>query len=283
MNAQVSAQRVVRRTSSERMLVTCMRLASFSVTVALSGAAFVACSASSSTAASVPEILGGAATSEHPAVGLVHLAVARSFCTGTLIAPDVVLTAGHCIEGDEKVDAFYTGSGQTVSDATTDPATLGMIRYAVVDQVRYPTFEYFYTCPNPALDVALLRLAKPLTDIGAVAFGGTPRTGAACTTVGFGSHETDGGEQFLEKRVATVTISGAVRETSLDVAAVDGISSHGDSGGPLFCDGMLVATTSCQPDWPYDVVSYGNVSAGLPWLRAMVERWDPKTTVDGGI
>ncbi len=250
-----------------------MRRAALVLSLVLAALA-AACGEVAGPATSEAEILDGAPTTEHPAVGVVHQSVAESFCTGTLIAPDIVLTAGHCIEGDEKIDAFFTGGGRPVASPSTDPSTLGMVRHEVVAQVPYPTFDYFYSCPNQALDIALVRLAEPITDIEPVKIGGPPLSAAECTTVGFGTHETDGGEQFLEKRAATVKI-GDVRETSLDIFAVDGIASHGDSGGPLLCGDVIVATTSCQPDWPYDAIAYGNLSAGLSWITAMIAQWEP--------
>lgn len=235
----------------------------------------VACAGGSSSSSRADDIIDGKASAGHPAVGVVRLSAAQSFCTGTLIAPNVVLTAGHCIEGDEIADAFFTGAGKAVADSSTDPATLGMVRHAVIEQLRYPTFEYFYSCPNAELDVALLRLETPVTDIEPVALGSAPGADTECTAVGFGMHEADGGEEFLGKREAQVKIVGAPRPTSLDVGAVTGIARHGDSGGPLLCDGKLVATTSCEPDWPYDVVAYGNVSAGASWIAETTAKWAP--------
>jgi V8-like Glu-specific endopeptidase len=40
-------------------------------------------------------------------------------CTGTLIAPNVVLSAGHCFDTNI-MDAFYLGQGVAVQSGDTD-------------------------------------------------------------------------------------------------------------------------------------------------------------------
>lgn len=247
--------------------------------------ALSACDASSELASDESEIQAGNRTRAYPAVGVVHQTMARSFCTGTLVAPDIVLTAAHCVEGDERIDAFYTGNGKATADDSVDPTSLGMVRHEVAEQIVFPGYGLFYTCPNPELDVALLRLATPITDIAPIALGASPAIDRTCVTVGFGAHDTGteaGTTTFLEKRAASVTVVAA-RETSVDVRAKSGSSSHGDSGGPLLCGGALVATTSCLPDWPLDIVAYGNVSAGRAWIDAMIADWKPKATAAGSV
>lgn len=218
----------------------------------------------------------------HPAVGVVRLGLVESFCSATLIAPDVVLTAGHCIEWEgETITAFYTGNGQATLDDQAEPSTVGMRRHPAIAQAMFPAFEHFYSCPDPELDLALVRLETPIDDITPIPLGDAPLPGTSCTAVGFGAHDTDAGETtFLEKRVATVTV-GDVRAMSLDVLHGDGFADRGDSGGPLLCGGALVGVTSCVPDYPDDAIAYGNLAAGRAWIQAMIDHWDPRTNVDG--
>src|SRR5262249_25649095 len=158
------------------------------------------------------------------------------FCTATLIAPDIVLTAGHCADMFHPIEAFYTGQGKETTDRAADPSTLGMVRHEVAAQVTYPTYDSLNECPHPMPDVALVRLSAPIRNIRPAKIGGPPTQGASCRAVGFGVHNTgDGGTVRLAKRSAMSTVV-LRRKVSFDVKVGSGIADSGDSGGPLFCD-----------------------------------------------
>lgn len=235
------------------------------------------CRSSTATSDDSAEIQGGKRERGYPAVGVVHLSLAQSFCSATLIAPDVVLTAGHCIEEPgERIDAFFTGNGRAVPDSGTDPSELGMVAHEVIAQARHPEFEYFEYCPGPVPDLALVKLAKPITDIEPVKIGAAPKTNDACIAVGFGTHSNDAGrDTFLAKRSASVKV-GEVRDATFDVFAGTGSPAHGDSGGPVFCGGALVGATSCQPDYPPDAVTFTNLAAASDWVTSMLARFAPE-------
>jgi hypothetical protein len=88
-------------------------------------------------------------------VGIVgaHGARARSFCTATAIAQDLLLTAGHCMQQDVNYKVQHGGrdGSRTYSD--------------IVRWERPSQFAALKT--GPVADLALLKLAKPLpADIG---------------------------------------------------------------------------------------------------------------------
>lgn len=159
-------------------------------------------------------------------------------CTGTLIAPDVVLTAGHC------VDANMT---QVIAN-TTDYAAQGGIRSTIKSITAYPNWENSY-------DVAVIVLNTPITGV-------TPRkVGTACTftegfqqstmvhLVGFGLTDTagQGNNTKLNETMAPVTNptctdmnAGCVASVSPGGEFIAGgggqDSCFGDSGGPVYLD-----------------------------------------------
>jgi uncharacterized protein (TIGR03382 family) len=174
-------------------------------------------------------------------------------CTGTLIAPDVVLTAGHC------VDANMT---EVVAN-TTDYAGAGGIRSTIKSITAYPNWETSY-------DVAVIVLNTPITGV-------TPRkVGTACTftegfaastmvhLVGFGLTDTagQGNNTKLNETMAPVTNptctdmgAGCVQSVSPGGEFIAGgggkDSCFGDSGGPVYLD------------TPRGAVVVGAVSRGL--------------------
>ena len=83
----------------------------------------------------------------------------RGFCSGTLVAPDVVLTAGHCAGGtvSDQPDAqslFLAGAFNSETAATR----------RITARLRHPT--YLSTGDHaPEFDIGLWRLSSPIENI----------------------------------------------------------------------------------------------------------------------
>lgn len=212
-------------------------------------------------------IVGGEETTGWPEVVAYLVGGAEAgtaLCTGTLIAPDAVLTAAHCALLGGPDDAVYIGS------SVFEPGTV----VDVADAVAHDGYDP----DSGVMDLAVLRLAH---DVGTepVALN-TERVdsdwiGTSLRVVGFGND--DG---------YTGTSAGIKRETDVEVIWVDShlivheTEGHntcsGDSGGPALVereDGwVLVAVTSfvypLEPD--EDACDggggEGRVDASLEWI-----------------
>lgn len=158
-------------------------------------------------------------------------------CTGTLIAPDVVLTAGHCADI----------TPLTVIANTTNYAGSGGAKVKVLRTVAYPNWDTTY-------DVSIVILAQPITSV-------TPRAiGTSCSfhnflpdtavrLVGFGATDSQGvtsNTNLKEAMTAVIdpTCSGgfgcnkSVSPGGEFVAGGAGTadSCFGDSGGPVYLE-----------------------------------------------
>lgn len=170
------------------------------------------------------------------------------YCSGTLIAPDVFLTAAHC--GDE-------GSRVRV---TFDPA------YVDGDKTYAGTFRADPAYPGTSADSHDIAVVVLDRDVKGIAPARLPKAGSLSgltvgqpfTSVGYGAYEvtnSPGGHQFLYndvRMVATGTLN-AVNKTwlriSMNESTGDGGTCYGDSGGPNFLgDTDIVAATTITGD-----------------------------------
>ncbi len=218
-------------------------------------------------------IQGGHIDSGDAAVGLVWFQ-GGGFCSGALIAPNVVLTAGHCVA--DPIDGFYTGAGKRVAAVGEDPAS-GMQRHAVAAQLAHPSYSASGGCPNQTYDVGLIRLSQPLKGVKPLPLAATaPAYSTACNIIGYGVHNADSdAETFEQKREASVWVK-SLGATWIDLLWKTGIADHGDSGGPLLCNGDIAAVTSCGDDGVYPdhrEAYYARVDNIDKWIVATTKKW----------
>ncbi|WP_265445814.1 S1 family peptidase [Flexivirga meconopsidis] len=203
-----------------------------------------------------PNIIGGTSGTSPYIVQLVFGQSGGTYgCTGEAIAPQWVLTAKHCIDGTNWMNVYY-------SNSVTNRGTA-----IAADQVA----------GSPSGDVALVHLSTPktLNSYAPLASSYTARAGDTGTIWGYGL--TAGGAQPTHLNKATVNVVGSSSDayggTAVHVKGQDGASNHGDSGGPLFVNGVIVGvcSTGDVADPGSDIhagSNYANLTASRSWIRS---------------
>jgi endonuclease G len=158
---------------------------------------------------------------------------AFAFCSGTLIAPDVVLSAGHCAEGEQVASVLL---GATESDGPGE-------EIAVVRAAWYPGWRDSYDLSVLVLEHASSIRPRPVAT-GCVMDSGTLDR-APVTLVGFGATTERGDDLNTQLMEGAATIVDAdcssrgcipaINPGGEFVAGGDGVDScFGDSGGPVY-------------------------------------------------
>jgi secreted trypsin-like serine protease len=250
-------------------------------------------------AAGTPRIIGGttATPGAWPSAAFIQDTAGDSLdsCSGAVIAPNVVLTAAHCVvnEATQTIEPLsglrvYTGS----NDWTTAPWSSGVDEISV-----YPDFSET-TVGSSDYDIAVLELITatkaPVMALATPAETSLYTAGESVSQVGWGVTSTDPGAAEND----SLQQASAVLQSSSTCTADDQVSSgnvfdsgdqvctlpeaatsqgacFGDSGGPLLVNsngswtelGLAIYTSSCDPSQPD---YYTSVAAFSRWLHNQI-------------
>jgi secreted trypsin-like serine protease len=197
-------------------------------------------------------IIGGAAAANAAFPWLAEIIDARGSeagqCTGTVVAPRLILTAGHCVE-NMRTGTLREASGFTVLTFAGATAT-GEPNVSTVSGVI--AYEGFKRGVDDG-DAALLALSAPVGAPAVVLAAGVgqPTAGTAATIVGWGR------TSFTQRRP-----SEALHSAGTAVQASAWCKRHAP---PFFARGEL-----CALDPPSDTTGACNGDSGGPLLTAGV-------------
>jgi len=241
-------------------------------------------------------VIGGhdAKIAEFPSLATIEgvRATAGYSCTGTVVAPRVVLTAGHCVEDIESSSIVEP----SLIAVATGVANLEKIQPEQVSEVErvlvYPGFD-----PTAAHgDAGLLILAKPVSAppiaLATRADAALYEPGDQLTVAGWGIDDAATGHAPNQLQAATVPTASPSRcETGvahfygfytpkrqlcvLDSPDFQVTICHGDSGGPAIAtrpDGTQVeigvtSLSTCNPSSPAVFTRVDQISA---WVRSWI-------------
>lgn len=250
---------------------------------------FAACGPRKSENSSDLKIVGGKAVGqyEHSALSTVALMTAsgQSFCTGSLINPTTVVTAGHCVQ-DWKGPMVISFGIRAHVDTRMIAATKRLVKRIV----QHPQYRDDHDDKNPNVgmnDIAVLQLnapaPKPFRPMPMAPATHPIRKGERLILAGFGVTQVNGENPGDRLRKVDTILSGVRNKArEFDFGPTFGKTScNGDSGGPAFVvrrgkpgqSSLVLVGVTSRGNFCQDSGTYTDIRLFIPWLSKVVVAW----------
>ncbi|MFC4855363.1 S1 family peptidase [Actinophytocola glycyrrhizae] len=234
----------------------------FKLALAVVGAALALTTAAPQAVAAPPEpgggatpfIIGGGNASNAPWAARLFVNGQQN-CTATIIAPQYVLTARHCVSSSGSY-SFRIGSLDQTSGGTVANAT-AITRHSRADLAVV------------RLDRSVSATYSPLGTSSNVSVGQTVQVygwGATCTN----QPEINCQSRYLkyaDVRVTSVNCRDYTGGVAVCAQRINGITAGGDSGGPMFASGRQVGVASTSDRATR--TAYTNITSYRSWIRSI--------------
>ncbi len=200
-------------------------------------------------------------------------------CTGTLVAKDIVLTAGHCVYSKQygidfrsRPKDLVVWAGADVYDAAT------RVDYGKADSVQvHPGWDG----KDHSSDLALLRLENSIEDPDVEIYDlrsePPPEVGDAAVIVGYGraddnDPESSGPQRMGRTAIRAIRVRPTLGKHSMIRLQSEALMCTGDSGGPVFTEqeGQWVITGVASMSDCFDDNANVNLLNHRQWLDTTI-------------
>ncbi|MBK9031686.1 MAG: trypsin-like serine protease [Myxococcales bacterium] len=227
-------------------------------------------------------IIGGAPTGTglYPAIGAIY--EGGVICTGTLIAPDAVLSAAHCFQEGAPPPAFTLDHDARGAVTTIAGAAVVMHPMWDIDRPIGDGPQLYY-------DLAILRLAEPVTGVEPLPIpsareAATLADGMMVTLVGYGE-TVDGDPASAGLKVDAEAPIVARSPSELQISNPgEAQNCYGDSGGPAIVDlgeGPRVVGVVSRGATAVPTCDQGGVDTRVDYYQRWIRQQVPAACVGG--